>query len=121
MASGNSYTKNSGSAALLKQGVKSFNIPLFGGFDGLDISVVDPFSSAVALSGQNNKSHYAHYSIDKAIEIAADPESIKYDVDEVEIDVNPKAQKVPTLSISRYPDRDHRTYKWIGVRELSLR
>jgi hypothetical protein len=80
MAGGNSYTKANGTAALIKQGVKSFNIPLFGGFDGVDISVVDPFSSAVSLSGQTNKSHYAHYTIDKAIEIAADPESIKYDL-----------------------------------------
>lgn len=80
MAGGNSYTKANGTAALIKQGVKSFNVPLFGGFDGVDISVVDPFSSAVSLSGQTNKSHYAHYTIDKAIEIAADPESIKYDL-----------------------------------------
>jgi len=75
-----SYTKKSGSAALLSQGVKSFNMPLFGGFDGLDVSVVDPFSSAVSLASQTNKSHYAHYTIDKAIEIASDPESIKYDL-----------------------------------------
>ena len=80
LASGDSYTKASGTAALLSQGVKSFNMPLFGGFDGLDVSVVDPFSSAVSLTSQTNKSHYAHYSVDKAIEIIADPESVKYDV-----------------------------------------
>ena len=80
MAAGTSYTKLNGTANILSQGAKQFNVPLFGGFDGLDITVVDPFSSAVVLSGQNNKSHYAHYSIDKAIEISADPESIKYDI-----------------------------------------
>ena len=80
MAAGNSYTKNNGSAAYLKNGPKQFNVPLFGGFDGLDVTMVDPFSSQKALSGQTAKSHYAFNSIDKAIEIAADPESIRFDV-----------------------------------------
>ena len=74
-----SHTKNNGTADLIKKGVKQFNVPLFGGFDGLDIAKVDPFSSQVSLSG-TKKENYAVYTMDKAIEIAADPESIKYDV-----------------------------------------
>ena len=80
LAGGESETYIYGTAAYLTGGVKQFNMPLFGGFDGLDITKVDPFSSELILDGQTNKGHYAHYSIDKAIEIAADPESIKYDV-----------------------------------------
>ena len=74
------YTNASGSKGLLDKGVKQFNVPLFGGCDGLDITQVDPFSSAVVLDGKTVKSHYAYYTMDKAIEIAADPESIRYDV-----------------------------------------
>jgi len=74
-----SYTKNNGTANLIKKGVKQFNVPLFGGADGLDISKVDPFSSQNALNG-TNKENYAVYTVDKAIEIAADPESVKYDI-----------------------------------------
>lgn len=75
-----SHTSIHGTAQYLKDGPKQFNVPLFGGFDGLDITIVDPFSSQVVLVGTTSKSHYAHYSIDKAIEISADPESVKYDV-----------------------------------------
>ena len=75
----NSHTKFNGTADLLKKGVKQFNVPLFGGFDGLDITKVDPFSSQLCLDG-TNKQNYAVYTMDKAIEIAADPESIRYDV-----------------------------------------
>jgi len=80
LAGAESETYIYGTAAYLTGGVKQFNMPLFGGFDGLDITKVDPFSSELVLDGQTNKGHYARYSIDKAIEIAADPESIKYDV-----------------------------------------
>ena len=74
-----SHTKHNGTSDLIKKGVKQFNVPLFGGFDGLDIAKVDPFSSQVSLTG-TNKENYAVYTMDKAIEIAADPESIRYDV-----------------------------------------
>lgn len=80
LAAGNSYTYTYGTAQYLKDGPRQFNVPLFGGFDGLDVTVVSPFSSENVLSGQTNKGHYAHYSVDKAIEIAADPESVKFDV-----------------------------------------
>ena len=80
LASGESETYLYGTSAFLTGGVKQFNVPLFGGFDGLDITKVDPFSSELILAGQTNKGHYAHYSIDKAIEIVADSESVKYDV-----------------------------------------
>jgi hypothetical protein len=80
LAATTSYTYTNNTKALLDKGVKQFNVPLFGGCDGLDITQVDPFSSATVLSGKTVKSHYAYYTMDKAIEISADPESIRYDV-----------------------------------------
>lgn len=80
LAATTSYTYTNNTKGLLDKGVKQFNVPLFGGCDGLDITQVDPFSSAAVLDGKTVKSHYAYYTMDKAIEIAADPESVRYDV-----------------------------------------
>jgi hypothetical protein len=82
LADGSSETGKYGTGNFLTGGVKQFNVPLFGGYDGLDITFVDPFSSEVVLSsaGISSKGHYAHYSIEKAIDIAADSESVRYDV-----------------------------------------
>ena len=80
MADGISHTKVKGTAQYLKDGPAQFNVPLFGGFDGMDITMVEPFSNRKALADMDAKSHYAYNSIDKAIEIIADPESVKFDV-----------------------------------------
>ena len=80
MADGSSYSQQKGTAQYLKDAPKQFNVPLFGGCDGLDITLVDPFSSERVLSGKDVTTHYAFNSLDKAIDIAADPESVRYDV-----------------------------------------
>ena len=80
LSAATSYTKAQGTSQYLKDAPKQFNVPLFGGFDGLDISIVSPFSSENVLASTSNKSHYARYTIDKAIDIAADPESVRYDI-----------------------------------------
>ena len=74
-------TSNSGSKNLLEtQKVKQFRAPFFGGFDGVDITLVDPFSSAIALSGKNETSSYAYYSVNKVIDLVSDSEIVQYDV-----------------------------------------
>lgn len=80
LADGTSHAAVHGHTTYLKEAPKQFNVPLFGGFDGVDITMVNPFSSVKALDGATVKSHYAYNSVDKAIEIAADAESVKYDV-----------------------------------------
>jgi hypothetical protein len=80
LADGTSYTALQGTSKYLKDAPKQFHVPLFGGADGVDITLVDPFSSEIALAGGSVLSHYAYHTVDKAIEIASDPESIKYDV-----------------------------------------
>ena len=75
-----SYSKKNGTAQYLKDAPRQFSVPLFGGCDGVDITLVDPFSSERVLSGKSVTDHYAYHSMDKAIEIASDPESIRYDV-----------------------------------------
>jgi len=70
-----------GTNALLQTaGFRSFTAPFFGGADGLDITQVDPFSSVTVLDGQSVSTHYAYYSVDKAIELVEDPELVQFDV-----------------------------------------
>jgi len=78
----NSETAGSGSQALLTDGVRQFALPMFGGFDGVDVTQVDPFSSKVILdeTGRDDTKHYANYSIKKAIDAVSDSEVVAYDV-----------------------------------------
>jgi len=80
MASSNSHTSKLGTNALLTSSVKQFALPMFGGFNGLDIRQVDPFSEHNVLTGKNKNTSYAFYSIDKAIETVSDAEAVQYDV-----------------------------------------
>jgi len=76
-------TNLSGTDGLLSTfGVKQFVAPFFGGTDGVDITLTDPFSSAVVLDvgGANENNSYAYYSVKKMMDIAKEEEIVKYDV-----------------------------------------
>jgi len=76
-------TSMSGTDGLLSTfGVKQFVAPFFGGTDGVDITLTDPFSSAVVLDvgGANENNSYAYYSVKKMMDIAKEEEIVKYDV-----------------------------------------
>ena len=75
-----SETAASGSKSILDDKVKQFAVPFFGGFDGLDITQIDPFSSNNILNSKEVDTHYANYSIERAIDSIRDPEYIRYDV-----------------------------------------
>ena len=79
---GDSFTATSGSAKLLSEGIKQFNIPFFGGYDGIDITLVDPFSSNTteALSGKAVTTSYAYYTIDRTIDILSDKDLLNFDM-----------------------------------------
>ena len=83
-ASGDALTAKSGSAELIQtKKVKQFQAPFFGGTDGVDVTLVDPFSSksGQALTDSTTPtSHYAHHSVQKVLDIAADKEVVQYDV-----------------------------------------
>ena len=77
----NSLTSKEGTNALLTSSIKQFNAPFFGGFDGLDIKQVDPFSIETGLAtDQSETKHYAYFSTKRAIDLIADPELLKYDI-----------------------------------------
>jgi hypothetical protein len=78
-ASGDSVSITGGGTykTLLDAGYDRFTAPLVGGFDGFDILVPDPLYNGgmpVASTTENNNS--AYYSIKRAIDTVADPESV---------------------------------------------
>jgi hypothetical protein len=79
-ASGDALTATEGTQALLTSSVKQFALPMFGGFDGVDVSQIDPFSNKNILDTKSDTTHYANYSIKKAIDAVSDSEVVAYDV-----------------------------------------
>jgi hypothetical protein len=70
-----------GTNAILSGGVKQFNVPFVGGFDGLNIKKVEQFSIEDGLSNDYSDTlHYAAATVKRAINIAADKDLINYDV-----------------------------------------
>ncbi len=76
---GTSYTANhptNGVSNLLELGFDKFQMPLVGGFDGVDVTEPDPFANRLT-SGKTTANSYAYASIDRAIELVKDPELIE--------------------------------------------
>jgi len=66
-----------GYKAILQRGHDRFTLPLFGGFDGLDIKERDPFrNSYLALGGAVETGNYAVHSLRQAIDSIRDPEVV---------------------------------------------
>ena len=79
-ALGNSFTATGGSVSgVLDQGFDKFTTPMFGGFDGFDITEADPLRNTL-IDGTNELSSYAYNSIKKAIDITSDAEYVEFDI-----------------------------------------
>lgn len=78
-ALGASVTARNGSyKSIIDAGYDRFTVPLFGGFDGLDVTEAEPFNNTRALPSSATESTYAmYYSVKKAIDILADPEFVE--------------------------------------------
>ena len=74
-AADKSYTALSGTAALLDKDVRQFALPLFGGFDGLDITEKEPFRQDL-IENNTDTTSYLVYSLNKAIDSISDPETV---------------------------------------------
>jgi hypothetical protein len=83
--SGNSGTESSLTAVngavsgVLDAGYDRFTVPLFGGFDGVDILQMDPFTGASFAMGSapTDSNSYSFFSIRRAIDAVADPEVVE--------------------------------------------
>lgn len=66
-----------GYKAIINRGHDKFTMPLFGGFDGLDIKERDPFrNNYLTKNGGSQDANYAVYSLRRAIDSFRDPEVV---------------------------------------------
>jgi phage tail sheath protein FI len=77
---GTSYTATNDDQALLDAKIKQFIVPLFGGFDGLNITELEPFNNRSGVIGSSESTSYTYYSLNKALDIAEDPETVEMDL-----------------------------------------
>ena len=75
-----SYTFANGAiSGVLDAGYDRFSVPLYGGFDGVDITEMDPFNSSnrVLPSTATDLSSYAFNTLRRSIDSLADPEVVQ--------------------------------------------
>lgn len=73
---GETYKDNLGD--LFSEKVRQFAAPVIGGFDGVNVLHVDPFTDK--LVGASGDVSYVRYTLDKALDIAAEPEVVEFDL-----------------------------------------
>ena len=79
-ADGTSYTAMSGTyKEVLDEGYNRFTVPLYGGFNGLDIRDKEPFNNTDLADGADT-TNYGYYSVKRAIDTVADPEVAEYNL-----------------------------------------
>ncbi len=77
---GTSWTAVSGADNLLEtKEVDRFTLPLFGGFDGLDITEVEPFRNS-KLDDAGEDDNYAFHTITRAIDMISDAEEFEFNL-----------------------------------------
>ena len=101
-ASGQSVTANSGSSFLVNTAkISKFTTVMHGGFDGLDIQDRDPFRNSVLDGGTaavgrltSDDTNYARASVNRALNIIADPEVVEFNL-----------ASVPGVTVPAFTDR----------------
>jgi len=80
-AAGTSITalSSDGHRAVLDAGFDRFTAPLFGGFDGLDLTEKEAFNNT-DLEGGTPETNYAFNSVKRAIDAVADPEVVECNI-----------------------------------------
>ena len=64
----------------IDNGWSKFTAPLYGGFDGLDITEIEPFRNTKLNADTNRNTNYAMNTIRTAIEVITDPEMLDCDL-----------------------------------------
>ena len=75
-ANGNSYTGTNDVESLLSLGVGQWAMPLFGGFDGLDVTEIEPFRRGLTSDTDTDITNYLQNSLSIAIESVSDEEQV---------------------------------------------
>ena len=69
--------KNGLIAGVLDAGFDRFTVPMYGGFDGVDVTQMDPFANTNMASSPTDRTNYVFNSIKQAIDSVADPEVVE--------------------------------------------
>ena len=75
-------SKTSGSyTSLLNAGYDRFTAPFWGGFDGVDITIPDPFANSLMTDGSSTeKNSYVFHTLRRAIDTVTDPEFVDMNI-----------------------------------------
>ena len=72
-----SLTTSASYKAVIDAGYDRFTSPLAGGFDGLDITELEPFRNTLLDDDLGETDSYAYYTVKRAIDTIADPEFVE--------------------------------------------
>ena len=73
---GTAWTRHSGAAGLIASGYDKFTMPLYGGFDGLDVQEMEPLVNNTLVSSKTMQNSYEKNTLMRAIDTVADPELV---------------------------------------------
>ena len=77
-AGNRSLTRTNGFiAGVLDAGYDRFTVPMYGGFDGTDITEMDPFANTNMAGTPTDRTNYVFNSIKQAIDSISDPEVVE--------------------------------------------
>jgi len=78
---GNSATAQGSWQSILSAGYDKIVAPLYGGFDGLDITEAEPFRNGILSAGGDlDTANYAYNSIKRAVDTIKDPEFVECNI-----------------------------------------
>ena len=80
---GNSGHGSGSLVGVLNAGFDKFTSPMFGGFDGFDVTEQDPLNNSFTSPGGTSgteKNNYAFYSLKKGIDMTSDDEYVEFDI-----------------------------------------
>ena len=66
--------------AIVDQEINKFTMPLFGGFDGLDLREKDPFRNSILADATSETESYELYTLQRSIKSIADPEVVEFNL-----------------------------------------
>ena len=69
--------QNGAISGVLDAGYDRFTVPVFGGFDGVNVIEMDPFTKAAMNTAPTDDNDYAFFSIRRTIDSIADPEVLE--------------------------------------------
>lgn len=79
-AAGTSFNGTSGFRTVINAGYDKFTLPLFGGFDGFDVTEAEPLRNSLMSGNSTEKNSSVYYTYSRAIDTCSDPESLVTDI-----------------------------------------